>query len=118
MVKRPIGAISFGVFLAICGVAGFAYAANLITPWETVPLVAVLYGIWAIILAAIKHASPEKYEMGAFVVGIWGAIMLGGGALWFLSARISVIAALAGFVVLIGILTVAAGFRAWGTRKK
>lgn len=116
--KRPIGAISFGVFLAACGVAGLAYAANLITFREMFPLIAILNGIWILILAAIKHARPAKYEMEAFVVGIWGAIILGGGLSWLLLYRISIVAALAVFVIIIGVLAVAAGARAWGAHKK
>jgi hypothetical protein len=116
--KRPIGAISFGVFLATCGVAGVVYATNLITFWEMFPLIAILNGIWLLILAAIKHAYPAKYEMEAFVVAIWGGIILGGGLSWFLLYRISVVAALATFVLILGILAIAAGARAWGSHKK
>jgi hypothetical protein len=115
--KRPICAISFGVFLAACGVAGLAYAANLMTFWEMFPLIAILNGIWILILAAIKHARPAKYEMEAFIVGIWGAIILGGGLSWLLLSRISTIAAIAMFVTIVGILAVAAGVRAWGSKK-
>lgn len=115
--ERPIGAISVGIFLVTCGVVGLAYATNLVTFWEMFPLIAILNGIWILILAAIKHARPAKYEMEAFVVGIWGAIILGGGLSWFLVSRISTIAALAAFVIIVGVLAVAAGVRAWGSKK-
>ena len=118
--KRPVGAISFGIFLITLGIAFFAYATDLIVSGEVIPLIAILNSIWILVLAAMRHANPAEYEMGAFVVGIWGVIILCGGTLWFLSARgvVSAIATLAIFVVLIGILTVIAGVRAWVTRKE
>ncbi|MEW6222840.1 MAG: hypothetical protein AB1476_06015 [Candidatus Hadarchaeota archaeon] len=111
--KRPIGVISFGIFLATCGVAGVAYAAGYIVMWETLPLVAALNGAWFLVLAAIKSSSPAKYEMEAFATGVWGAMILGGGLAWFLYIRISAIAGVSSFFVLVGILAVAAGVRAW-----
>ena len=118
--KRPVGAISFGIFLITLGIAFFAYVTNLIISGEIIPLIAILNGIWILILAAMRQRSPAEYEMGAFVVGFWGIMILGGGTLWLLSARgvVSAIATLAIFVVLIGILTVIAGVRAWATRKE
>jgi len=117
--KRPIGAISFGIFLMTLGIAFFAYATNLIMSGEIIPLIAILNGVWILVLAAMRHRSPAEYEMGAFVVGFWGIIILCGGALWFLNARgVSATATLAVFVVLIGILAVVAGVRAWVAREK
>jgi len=118
--KRPIGAISFGIFLMTCGIAFFAYATDLIVSGEVIPLIAIFNGVWILVLAAIRHRSPAEYEMGAFVVGIWGVIILCGGTLWFLSARgvVSATATLAVFVVLIGILAVMAGAREWVARKR
>jgi hypothetical protein len=111
--KRPVGAISFGMFLITLGVAFFAYLTDLITFGEIIPLIAVLNSIWILALAALRQRSPAEYEMGAFVVGLWGIIILGGGSLWLLGARgvISAISTLAAFVVLIGILIVLAGVR-------
>ncbi len=116
--KRPIGAISFGVFLVTCGVVGVVYATNRITVWEMFPLIAILNGIWLLILAAIKQVSPAKFEMEAFAVAIWGGIILGGGLSWFLLYRISIVEAVATFVLILGILAVAAGARAWAAHKK
>jgi len=118
--KRPIGAISFGIFLIALGIAFFAYVTNLITSGEIIPLIAILNGVWILVLAAIQHMSPAEYEMGAFVVSVWGIIILCGGTLWLLSARgvISAVATLAAFVVLIGILAVVAGAREWVARKR
>ena len=117
--KRPIGAISFGVFLITLGIAFFAYVTNFITAGEIIPLIAVLNGVWILVLAAIQHMSPAEYEMGAFVVGLWGIMIFGGGVLWLLGARgvLSAIATLAAFVILIGILAVAAGFREWASKR-
>ena len=115
--KRPIGAISFGIFLVTCGVAGLLYATKLATLWETPAVVAILSGMWLLVLAAIKQARPERYEISAFATGIWGTIVLGGGLSWLLAARTSVAPGLALFVVIVGISAVAAGAREWGGKK-
>ncbi|MEW6592818.1 MAG: hypothetical protein AB1305_03965 [Candidatus Hadarchaeota archaeon] len=111
--KRPIGAISLGIFLVACGVAGVVYAAGYITLWETLPVVAAINGAWFLVLAAIKSSKPVKYEMEPFATGVWGAMILGGGLAWLLYIRISAIAGVSLFFVLVGILAVAAGARAW-----
>jgi hypothetical protein len=118
--KRPVGTISFGVFLITLGIAFFAYLTDLITRGEIIPLIAVLNGIGILILAAARQISPAEYEMSAFLTGLWGVIILGGGALWLLGARgvLSTMATLTAFVVLIGILAVVAGFREWMGKNK
>jgi hypothetical protein len=117
--KIPVGAISFGIFLITLGMAFLAYVTNLITSGEIIPFIAVLNGIGILLLAVVRQISPAEYEMSAFVVGLWGIIILGGGALWLLGARgvISAISTLATFVVLIGILAVVAGVREWVSKK-
>ena len=101
------------------GITFFAYLTDLITRGEIIPLIAVLNGIWILILAAVRQTSPAEYEMSAFLTGFWGVIILGGGALWLLGARgvLSTMATLTAFVVLIGILVVAAGFREWASKR-
>ena len=117
--KIPVGAISFGIFLITLGIAFLAYLTNLITSGEIIPFIAVLNGIGILVLAAMRQISPAEYEMSAFVVGFWGIIILGGGALWLLGARgvLSAVATLATFVILIGILTVVAGFKEWVSKR-
>ena len=115
--KRPIGAITFGIFLVTCGVAGVLYVTKLVTLWETPAVVAILSGIWLLVLAAIKQARPEQYEISAFATGIWGTLILGGGLSWLLAVIISVAPGLALFVIIIGISAVAAGTREWGGKK-
>jgi hypothetical protein len=117
--KRPVGTISFGFFLITLGITFLAYVTDAITSGEIIPLIAFLNGIGILALAGLRQISPAEYEMSAFVVGFWGAIILGGGALWLLGARgtISAMVTLAAFVVLIGILAVVAGFREWMSKK-
>jgi len=107
-----IGAVSLGFLLVACGVAILAYFANLITMWETLPLIAILSGIWMLILAGVGSTSKSKYGMDPFFVGGWGAVLLGGGLSWLLLARISYIAAIASFLIILGIIGAVAGTRA------
>lgn len=117
--KRPVGTISFGMFLITLGISFLALVTNLITSGEIIPFLAVLNGIGILVLAAVRQVSPAEYEMKPFVVSFWGVIILGIGALWLLGGRgvLSAIATLAAFVLLIGILIVAAGFREWASKR-
>jgi len=115
MAGRPLGIITFGIFLATCGTAGILHATGLITFWDIFSTIAIMNGVWLLILAAVKHASPAKYEMEAFTVAIWGVIILGGGLSWLLLGRTSSLIAICTFIVTLGIIAVIAGARAWGS---
>jgi hypothetical protein len=103
--------MSVGVLLATCGIAFLAYFGNFITLWETIPLIAVLNGVWVIVLAAVSSSKQSKYELEPFVIGTWGAALLGGGLSWLLLAKVSYLAAIATFVIVLGVLAAAAGTR-------
>lgn len=106
-----IAAMSVGVLLTTCGIAFLVYFGNFITLWETIPLIATLNGIWAMVLAAVSNSKQQKYELEPFVIGAWGAALLGGGLSWLLLAKVSYLAAIATFVIVLGVLTAAAGAR-------
>jgi hypothetical protein len=109
--------MSLGVLLATCGVAFLVYFGNFITLWETIPLIAVLNGIWTIVLATVSSSKQQKYELDPFVIGVWGAALLGGGLSWLLLANVSYLSAIATFVIVLGVLTATAGARAITSKK-
>jgi hypothetical protein len=80
--KRQL--LTIGVFCIILVVAILLVATNLIKWTLFPPLVLALFGIWILALAAMRGASPQKYERSSFstmAMGL-GLIVLGGA--WFL----------------------------------
>ena len=76
--------LTIGVFCIILVVAILLVATNLLKWTLLPPLVLALFGIWILALAAMRVASPQKYERGSFstmAMGL-GLIVLGGA--WYL----------------------------------
>jgi hypothetical protein len=48
------------------------------------PLVLLLFGIWIIVLAAIRVANPTKYERNSFSTAIMGLLLVAVGGAWYL----------------------------------
>jgi hypothetical protein len=77
--------LSIGVFLIIIVVAIMLYAAQVITDWTLIfPLVLVLSGCWALVLAGIRASNPQKYERGAFSTMSLGLLLIAVGGAWYL----------------------------------
>ena len=76
--------LSIGVFCIILVISLLLVAANVLNWWQFVPLVLGLFGVWVLVLAAMRGVSHQKYERGSFstmAMGL-GLIVLGGA--WFL----------------------------------
>jgi hypothetical protein len=80
------GLLSFGVFLVIVVVSVLLYQPlQIITDWTLIlPLVLLLSGIWVVVLAGMKVAVPQKYELGPFSTLSWGLLLAAVGGAWFL----------------------------------
>jgi len=80
------GLLSFGVFLVIVVVSVLLYQPlQIITDWTLIlPLVLLLSGIWVVVLAGMKVAVPQKYELGPFSTLSWGLLLTAIGGAWFL----------------------------------
>jgi hypothetical protein len=76
--------LSIGVFFIILVVAILLVATNLINWGQFVPLLLGLFGIWIIALAAMRTASPQKYERTAFSTAAMGGCLLVLGAAWYI----------------------------------
>jgi len=78
--------LSFGVFLVIVVVTILLYQPlQIITDWLLIlPLIALLSGLWIIVLAGMRSSAPQKYERGVFSTLSWGLLLLAIGSAWFL----------------------------------
>lgn len=116
MPRRPLGLLSFGVFVVIVAVCLVAWAAEYIaTATEVVSLVVTFFGVWVVVLAGIRAKSPEKYERGAFSTFAWGVLITAVGGIWLLYIWYpeNLVYSLAFLLVVIGILAVSAALRMW-----
>jgi hypothetical protein len=76
--------LTIGVFCIILVIAVMLVAVNLIKWTLFPPLVLGLFGIWILALAAMRGASPQKYERGSFSTMAMGLGLIVFGGAWFL----------------------------------
>jgi len=116
MPKKPLGLLSFGVFVVIIAIFLIAYGARYITRWdEFLSLVLASYGIWIMVLAGIRAKAPEKYERGALSTFVWGFLFAIIGGVWYLNVVqiLPWMFALALILAGVGILAVISALRMW-----
>jgi apolipoprotein N-acyltransferase len=117
MPKRPLGLLSFGIFVVIVAILLVALGTGYIKGWDAfLSLLLAFYGIWTLILSEIRAIAPEKYERGAFSTFLWGYLFTLIGAVWYLAILqiLSPIFAFAVILIGIGILAVVVALRRWG----
>lgn len=77
--------LTIGVFFIIVVVAILLYPAHVITNgWNILQLIIVLFGVWMLILAALRAASPQKYERSPYSTVQMGVLLIAVGGAWFL----------------------------------
>ncbi len=102
--------LSFGIFLIII-VVGILLAVAGVIGWGLfVPVVAVLCGCWAIVLAGVRAGKTQKYERGAFSTMASGIGLIALGAAWYLFG-INWIYSLVVILLLIAAIAIAAALR-------
>ncbi len=77
--------LSFGVVLIIV-VVGILLAITVMGWGLFGPFVLALCGVWALALAGMKSAQPQKYEYSAFNTAALGAGLIALGGAWYLYA--------------------------------
>ena len=102
--------LSIGVFFIILLVAILLVAAKLINWGQFVPLLLGLFGILIIALAAMRAASPQKYERTAFSTAAMGGCLVVLGAAWYI-LYLGWLYSLALILLAIGLIAVAAALR-------
>ena len=76
--------LSIGIFFVVIVVAILLFAVNVINLGLVVPVILVLAGCWALVLAGIRASNPQKYERGAFSTMSLGLLMIAVGGAWYL----------------------------------
>jgi hypothetical protein len=104
--------LSIGVFFIIVVVAILLYAAQVITDWTLIiPLILVLSGCWALVLAGIRASNPQKYERGAFSTMGLGLLLIAVGGGWYLFSVNLALYALALILLVVAAIAIAAALR-------
>jgi hypothetical protein len=111
MAQSNRGLLSIGVFFIIVVVAILLYAAQVITDWTLIiPLILVLSGCWALVLAGIRASNPQKYERGAFSTMGLGLLLIAVGGGWYLLA-FNWLYSIVLILLVLGALAIAAALR-------
>jgi len=77
--------LTIGVFFIIVVVAILLYPANVTHNWWNIlQLIIVLFGVWILVLAAMRAASPQKYERSPYSTVQMGVLLMALGAAWFI----------------------------------
>lgn len=75
--------LSIGVFFIILVVAILLVATKILTRGLFVPFVLGAFGIWIVVLAAMRSANPKKYERSVFSTMAMGGCLIVLGAAWY-----------------------------------
>lgn len=77
--------LTIGVFFIIVVVAILLYPTNVTHNWWYIlQLILVLFGVWMLVLAAMRTQSPQKYERSPYSSVQMGVLLMAVGAAWFL----------------------------------
>jgi hypothetical protein len=107
--KRQL--LTIGIFCIILVVAILLLAANVITLGLVVPLILGLFGLWILVMAVMRGATPVKYERGAFSTMAMGVGLIVVGAAWYLFSYGFWLYGLALIVLALGAIAIAAAMR-------
>ncbi len=103
--------LSIGIFLVIIVVTILLFAANIINLGLVIPMILVLAGCWALVLAGIRASNPQKYERGAFSTMGLGLLMIAFGGAWYLFAFNLALYSLALILLVLAAIAIAAALR-------
>lgn len=115
MPKRPVGVLSLGILILILAISIAALVVEILVEIsEIFSLTLILFGLWFMVLAGMRAANREQYGRGAFNTFSGGILLTSLGLVWsFYVRELFVGYLLPSFLLIIGILVVVTGIRAW-----
>ncbi len=85
MSKGNRNLLTIGVFFIIIVVSILLYPANVTHNWYYIfQLMIFLFGVWMLILAAMRAAGPQKYERSPYSTVQMGVLLMALAGAWFL----------------------------------
>jgi len=111
MSKSNRNLLTIGVFFVIIVVAILLYPANVTHNWAYIfQLIIFLFGVWMLILAAMRAAGPQKYERSPYSTVQMGVLLMALGGAWFLWSY-SWIYSIALLLLALGAIAIASAMR-------
>jgi uncharacterized membrane protein YczE len=111
MSKSNRNLLTIGVFFIIIVVAILLYPANVTHNWAYIfQLIIFLFGVWMLILAAMRANSPQKYERSPYGTVQMGVLLMALGGAWFLWSY-SWIYSIALLLLALGAIAIASAMR-------
>jgi predicted RND superfamily exporter protein len=103
--------LTIGVFFIIVVVAILLYPAGVTHNWWNIlQLIIVLFGVWMLVLAAIRASGPQKYERSPYSTVQMGVLLMAVGGAWFLWGY-SWIYSIALLLLALGIIAITSALR-------
>ena len=103
--------LTIGVFLIIVVVAILLYPTNVTHNWWNIlQLIVVAFGVWILVLAAMRSHNPAKYERSPYSTVQLGLLLIALGAAWFLWAY-SWIYTVAVVLLALGVIAIVSAMR-------
>ena len=103
--------MTIGVFFIIVVVAILLYPANVTHNWANIlQLIVVLFGVWMLVLAAMRAQNPQKYERSAYSTVEMGVLLMAIGGAWFLLSY-SWIYSVALLLLALGVIAIVSALR-------
>ena len=106
--------LTIGVFFIIVVVAILLYPAGVLrNPWNILQLIIVLFGVWMLVLAAMRAQNPAKYARSPYSTVQMGVLLMAVGGAWFLwgVTKYGWIYAIAVLLLALGAIAIASAMR-------
>ena len=114
MSKSNRNLLTIGVFFVIIVAAILLYPTNVTHNWAYIlQLIIFLFGVWILILAAMRATSPQKYERSPYSTVQMGVLLMALGGAWFLWSY-SWIYSIALLLLTLGAIAIASAVRRKG----
>ena len=103
--------LSIGVFFIVVVVAILLYATKIVQSWLNIfPIILLLFGVWLLVLAAMRGQEPQKYERDPFSTLEMGVLLMALGGAWLLWST-NILYSIALILFVLGAIAIVAALR-------